>query len=198
MKKTRFIVASLVAMAAAWASIAATVSCSRMSADAAEAGAPHKLGANMNQQTLYVLSGFSADASAKTAIGNSVSGLEHTDLLNIDCQIVGPSASDAAGATVDVYLQKLVSTAPDVWVDFVHFPPVATGATKTYNIATNEFDAVPVLVGIGADDAGGVALDSGYMAHGHPGSTLRLVTVTGTNITAAASATCYIVGRTQN
>jgi len=152
---------------------------------------------------LFVLAGDSPDAASSTLIGPAVAGLEQSDFLNIDVTIVGATS---IGGTVDVYLQKLVSTSPDVWIDFVHFPQVAPGATKTFNVATDNFDNAPYLVGTGTDDAATPALDAGVMAHGHPGTSLRLVTVSGLATDAATDANAfgpavvkaYINGRIRN
>jgi hypothetical protein len=155
----------------------------------------HKLGQSEGTAPqLFMLSGDSSDAASTTTIGPSVADLEHYDFLVIDAKVVG-----ATGGTTDVYLQKLVATSPDVWIDWLHLPQVAAGATKVFNVASDYLaDPYPALVGTGTDDAATPTLEAGVLAHGHPGCCLRLVTVTGSGVTASAVMSVWINGHSRN
>lgn len=176
--------------------ITAAIACSGGS----QQPAPSRLGL-VNSPVIYTsLSATGFDASATTYIGPSLGGFDRVREVNVDCSIT--TGTGDASVPLDVYLQKLVSTGPNIWVDFVHFPRQSitlTSAKATYNVASAEYDAVPVLVGVSADDASTPALDAGYMAHGHPGSTLRLVVVTGAGVIyTSAAVACYFVGHAFN
>jgi len=180
---------TLLALVAAFALFACRSSTDDVPSDAA----PHLFGA-VKQPVKFVLTGDSADAATGTVIGPQVSGLENYDFFTYDAKV-----TPATGGPTDVYLQKLVASSPDVWVDFLHFATVASDAgAKAFNVASDETDNTPVLVGTGTDDAATPALAANLIAHGHPGTTLRLVTVTGGSVTGSAVVTVYITGRSRN
>lgn len=142
----------------------------------------------------FTISESSSASASTTLVGSSVKGLEAYDLLTIDAVITG-----ATGGTVDVYLQKRVVKADgsNVWIDYLHLPQIAGGASAAYNVSIS-FLASLLAVGFGTDGSPGVALAANNCAHGHPGTELRLVTVTGTGVSAAANIAIYITARNNN
>ena len=130
-------------------------------------------------------------ASPSTTATAAFVGLEKFDSIRIDATLTG-----ATGGTLDVYLQRLVSTGPNVWVDWVHFPQIpAAQAAKSYSLTTEVTATVPVVVGIGTDAAPGVALAANTSVGGHPGQQVRVVFVAGASTTAGATQTIYLVGQ---
>lgn len=182
---------------------------SPLSSDASVDATTHKLGARAvvayDQATLSASltitdAGGTADApwysGNATTYGAGMGGFDRFDTVSVDCKIT--TGTGDASVPLDVYLQKLVSTGPDVWVDYVRFPRQTIGlttASATYDVASGAVGE-PLPVGLGTDDAGGMALDAGLVAYGHPGQSLRLVIVTGAGIIyQPASVACYFASR---
>lgn len=170
--------------------IALLVALLALSACSPAATPAHKLGTNTYQTVQFVWSENSSAAATTTVVGGTRFGFENYDFCNFDAKIVG-----ATGGTVDVYLQKKLTT--NVWADFAHLPQVAAGTTKFYNFATNLYATTPTNNGWGTDAAPTVVLAVNTVISGHPGDQLRLVTVTGASVTVAAAITIYATCRTQ-
>lgn len=140
----------------------------------------------------------SSSAANTVKVGTVIAGFNPYDFINFDVKIVGPT-----GGPVDVVLQKRIVngfSGANVWIDFIHFAQVAAGATKYYNVSTDEYDATPIATTFTDDAATAYALGlaAGAIAHGHPGDVLRLLTVTGAGVTVAAAVTIYATGRQRN
>lgn len=129
----------------------------------------------------------SASASTTTAPANgTVFELEQYDAITVAAKIVG-----CTGGTLDVYLQRKLET--DVWVDFAHFPQVAAGATKYYQLSAS-LGATINEVGTGTDATPAPALAANTVVAGHPGTCLRVVCVTGAGVSVAGTVTLYVLG----
>lgn len=192
MKNIRLIIAAVVVGIFA---CAVDLACSTM--QSAPPVPQPKLGAQGPLTFNEILSGYGPDVASSTLIGPSVGGLLRAGSLAITCSIA--KGTGDASVPLDVYLQGLVATNPDVWVDYIHFAQqniTLSSSTVTYTTATDMYAPTPLAVGIGADDAAGVALAAANTSHGHPGDQLRLVAVTGSGIIFSPSlTTCYISGR---
>lgn len=124
-------------------------------------------------------------ASASTAIGTTIAGLERFDFFMIDADLVG-----ATGGALDVYLQREI--APNVWRDWLHFPQLASGAAAvSYTVPTNG-EADIYTVGTGTDSTASPALAADSFVGGHPGNRLRAVYVAGASTSAGADITIRI------
>ena len=154
------------------------------------AATPHKLGAvGQYDQTTIKWSENSSAAATTTLVGSTRAGFIGYSSVSFEVKIVG-----ATGGTVDVYLQKKIDT--NTWADYAHFPQVAAGTTKFYNVSAAQYGSTIVNNGWGTDAAPGVVLAANAFINGHPGDVLRLVTVTGAGVTVAAAITIYAICRT--
>lgn len=103
------------------------------------------------------------------------------DLLVVDAALAG-----GTGGTLDVYLQRKLAT--NEWVDWIHFPQLAAGATKKYTLAiTDGGGALIAEVGGGSDGTPGVALAANTAVNVMPGDDVRIVFVAGDGTSAGAA-----------
>lgn len=117
-----------------------------------------------------------------TVVSSSFKGdmLRRADMLIIDAALLG-----GTGGTLDVYLQRKLAT--NEWVDWVHFPQLAAGATKKYSVAVTGKQATIVDVGGGTDASPGVTLAANTVVDVIPGDDVRIVFVAGGGTTLGAS-----------
>lgn len=138
----------------------------------------------MKKRTLFTLSGACSASASTTLVGNSILGLDDFDWFQVSATLIGPT-----GGTVDVYLQRKIDTG--VWQDWVHFPQMSAGTTKRYVLSAQSTDDI-TEVGGGNDATPGVALSANTNLGGHPCMGVRMVTVTGSGVSVAATQTIYI------
>lgn len=127
-------------------------------------------------------------ASASTAAGDTVSGLNAFNEIHVEADLVG-----ATGGTLDVYLQRKVGT--NAWRDWIHFPQLASGAAAVKYAARSQNATGITVVGGGTDASPGVALAANTIIGGHPGTDVRAVYVAGASTSAGAAVTVRIYGR---
>jgi hypothetical protein len=110
----------------------------------------------------------------------------------VEAQLVG-----ATGGTLDVWLQRKVG--PNLWVDWVHFPQLAAGASAIrYSFAVKNAatatGALTAVTTVGTDAAPAVGAGVGLITNGHPGDFVRVVYVAGASTSAGALARIIITG----
>lgn len=138
----------------------------------------------MKRRTMFTLSEACSASASTTLAGTALLGTQEFDWFQIAATLIGPT-----GGTVDVYLQRKI--AADIWQDWVHFPQMAAGVTTRFSLSAQSTDDI-VTVGGGNDATPGVALGAGTNLGGHPCLGIRIVTVTGTGVSAAATQTVYV------
>lgn len=129
-------------------------------------------------------------ASATTAVGATLAGLDAFETLTIFATLTG-----ATGGTLDVYLQ-MSPDAGTTWVDYIHYAQIlaAAGAASkliTVTRLTNSGTA-PIAVGTGTTPA----LAANTIVGGNWGDRLRVLYVAGASTTAGAAQVIQIVGST--
>lgn len=126
-------------------------------------------------------------ASASTAAGSAVYGLDKFDSLMIVATLAG-----ATGGTLDVYLQ----VSPDegtTWVDYAHYPQLAAGAassTRVWCVTRKAQQTTLATVGTGSSPA----LAANTIVGGEFGDRMRAVYVAGAGTSAGAAQTIRIFG----
>lgn len=124
-------------------------------------------------------------ATASTAAGDIISGLQHYHAITIDASLVG-----ATGGTLDVYLQRKVESD---WVDWVHFTQLAAGAAAVrYVMDTENTPDTGAAVTVGANTT--PLLAAGEMAGSRPGDTIRALYVAGASTSAGAAVSIKLTG----
>lgn len=125
----------------------------------------------------------SPGTASTTALGGVIEGLIDYDWFTIDAIIIG-----GTGGTLDVVLHRQVES--NVWAEWLHFPQVAAGVTKTYSVQTGS-DNIIREVGVGATDAaaGTQVLPVNSFIGGHPGLAVRAVYITGSGVSVGATET---------
>jgi len=124
-------------------------------------------------------------ATASTAAGSIVSGLQHFQTVTIDAALVG-----ATGGTLDVYLQRRVGAD---WVDWVHFTQLSAGAAAVrYVMDTDKTPDTGAAVTVGANTT--PLLAAGEMAGSRPGDTIRALYVAGASTSAGAAVSIKLTG----
>ena len=143
----------------------------------------------MARRTVFTLSADTATVATTTLTTAEASGLLKYDWFTIDAALTG-----VVGGTLDVYLQREVTT--NVWADWCHFPQFVAGGAAVDYTAQSGSDKTIHATEISTDAAAGTpALAANTLVGGHPGDRLRLVFVTGTSTTAPAKTqTVYISG----
>lgn len=126
-------------------------------------------------------------ASASTAIGGTVAGLDKYDSFTIDADLIG-----ATGGLLDVYLQREVAT--NVWRDWLHFPQLTAGASAVRYCVQPGPNNTIVAVGVGTESTATPALAANTCVGGHPGTKLRVVLVAGASTSAGAAYSIVIRG----
>jgi hypothetical protein len=129
-------------------------------------------------------------ASASTATGDTIYGLERFDALQVIAELVG-----ATNGTLDVYLQ----TSPDggtSWYDWVHFPQLAAGAAAVKYAFSVPSAGATALTTIGKGTS--VALAANTIAYQLWGDRVRAVYVAGASTSAGAAVTIHILGYTSS
>lgn len=115
--------------------------------------------------------------------------LHRADMLSIDAIVTA-----GAGGTLDLYLQRRV--APNVWLDWVHFPQVPAGTTRAFTViidGSGNYNNPIVEVGRGTDAAPNVLLAANSVANTIPSlnpnanTEIRLVHVAGAGTSGAGS-----------
>lgn len=106
--------------------------------------------------------------------------LTQAEGLTIDAALAG-----GTGGTLDVYLQRKLGA--NEWVDWIHFPQIAAGATKKYTVSLVGNGDLITEVGGGTDAAPGVALAANTAVNVTPGGDVRIVFVAGASTSAGAS-----------
>lgn len=123
-------------------------------------------------------------SSATTAAGATAltaGGLREFDWFTVDATL----SAVTTNGTLDVYLQRDVD---GVWVDWIHFAQLASGATLRVCIDSKQTEAGPVTVGSGTSPA----LAAGKFAVSHPGDKIRMLFTAGSGTNAGASNTVKI------
>lgn len=140
----------------------------------------------MASKQVFTLTGSSsASASTTTIVTTLGASLLGYDWFSIDATLTG-----ATGGTLDVYIQRKVTD--NVWVDWIHFPQIAGGGSGKYS-AMSGADKTIHAVAIGTDAGHGTpALAANTVVGGHPGSTVRVVTVTGAGVSVAGTFAIYL------
>lgn len=137
---------------------------------------------------LFTITG-TTPASASTAVGAVVSGLDRFDAFSIDADLIG-----ATGGVLDVYLQRKITD--NVWRDWLHFTQLTAGnAAVRYSVSTSPGIANTIVaVGTGTDSAATPALAANTFIGGHPGNFVRAVYVAGASTSAGAAVSILIRG----
>lgn len=130
-------------------------------------------------------------ASASTALGSKVEGLDALESVTVDADLVG-----ATGGTLDVYLQRKV--ADNVWRDWIHFTQLTAGGSAVKYTVMPSAPTSITTVGTGTDSAATPALAAAGNAGGHPGTSVRAVYVAGSSTSAGAAIVIRLSGRTRN
>ena len=125
-------------------------------------------------------------ASAITATGDVVPGLQDYDWFTIDAALVG-----ATGGTLDVYLQRLVGdpATSTTWRDWLHFPQLAAGASAVFYSAQSGGPGT-TITSVGNGTTPVIAVNT--FLGGHPGAKVRALYVAGVSTSAGAAVTIVI------
>lgn len=146
----------------------------------------------------FDLSGTSP-ATASTAVLASASGMGNHLAVRVDALLVG-----ATGGALDVYIQRKV--APDLWVDWLHFPQLAAGASAIVYSATVQAGNLGSVVNNtpsatlaaittrGTDSTPSPGLAAGTIDLNHPGNQIRVVCVAGASTSAGAALRITVTG----
>lgn len=121
-------------------------------------------------------------AAASTVVSTSFAKggmLWQADKLIVDAALIG-----GTGGTLDIYLQRKLGT--NRWVDWIHFPQLAAGATKKYSFAITGEGTTIVEVGGGTDVSPGVALAANTAVNVLPTGDVRMIFVAGAGTSAGA------------
>lgn len=139
------------------------------------------------KESAISLTGTAASAASTTTPVAAVAGLDlrRAELLIVDALLLG-----CTGGTLDVYLQRKVGS--NSWLDWIHFPQIAAGATKRYTVAITGEGTSIVETGGGTDAAPGVALAANTSVNVIPSGDVRLVLVTGAGVSVGAVQTVTI------
>lgn len=133
----------------------------------------------------FTITGTSPAAPGTAVVGVPVAGLNKFESLKIYAALVG-----ATGGTLDVYLQWTPDNGT-TWIDFAHFPQLASGATAVkYNCDSRFGATTPTVVGAGTSPA----LAANTCVGGHFGTGLRCLAVAGSGTTAGAAVTIVLYG----
>lgn len=112
------------------------------------------------------------------------------DLLVVDASFLG-----VTGGTLDVYLQRKITT--NAWQDWIHFPQVTAGTSKRFSLVVNGEGGAIADVGGGSDASPGVALAANTNTNCLPGDDVRIVFVAGASTSAGAACTVTITPYTE-
>lgn len=142
----------------------------------------------MAQREVFTITATCSATQSTTTLGGTVAGLLRFDWFTLDANLAG-----ATGGTLDVYLQREIAS--DLWADWCHFPQLTNGQAATQYCAQSGSDKTIHVVEQGTDaSAGTPALAANTFLGGHPGNRVRMVMVTGSGVTGAASQTVKITG----
>jgi prepilin-type processing-associated H-X9-DG protein len=155
-------------------------------------GSDHKGGANFVYADGHVtfvseIVGTISDTSPATAItatGDIIEGLELYDWFTIDAALVG-----ATGGTLDIYLQRLVGS---TWVDWFHFTQLTAGAAAVRYTIDSKSSKSDGLCTVGSGTA--PAITATLFSCAHPGNTIRALYVAGASTTVGAAVSITITG----
>ncbi len=137
------------------------------------------------RQRNAVISGAAPSTATGAAIG-SESGFEQWASIAVTAQYAGNT-----GGTLDVYVQRF-DPGLDAWVDWIHFPQAAAGASAARYTANGVVAPADIYtVGVGTSPA----LTADAFTGGHPGNQLRVYAVSGASTTAGATVTVSFVGQ---
>jgi len=138
-------------------------------------------------------------AAASTAVGLGASGLAKFLAVRIDAVLVG-----ATGGVLDVYIQRKI--APNVWVDWAHFPQLAAGASAVaYSLIVQAANVGTPLTGTASQTIASIAtagndatptpaLAAATLTLNHPGDMIRVVFVAGASTSAGGAQKIYATG----
>lgn len=138
-------------------------------------------------------------AAASTALGVYASGLAKFSAIRVDALLLG-----ATGGALDIYIQRKV--APNLWVDWAHFPQLAAGASAVaYSftvaaanvgtaVATTPSATIAAITTRGNDATPSPGLAAATLDLNHPGEMIRVVYVAGASTSAGAAIKAYITG----
>ena len=127
------------------------------------------------------------DGSTPVVETPTIDGLDAYDWFTVVGILTG-----ATGDTLDVYLQCEV--AYNVWVDWIHFPQIADGASAARYVFDSRMSPSSVTtIGGGTAAAPGVALAASTIAFAHPGKKIRAVTLAGASTSAGAAQQIYVM-----
>lgn len=133
-------------------------------------------------------------AAAGTVVHTEV--FKGSMLARAEGLVIDAKLTQATGGTLDVYLQRKLTT--NEWVDWVHFPQLAAGtAVKRYTCTITGNGASIVEVGGGSDASPGVALAANTAVDVTPGDDVRIVFVAGASTSAGAAQTIKITPYTE-
>ena len=141
----------------------------------------------MMLRKVFTITGTSKASSGQALVGSALAGLDKYDYFMVDALLVG-----ATGGTLDLYVQRKLDT--DVWLDWIHFPQLAGGASAIYYSASCQPGNGLTVVGKTADNGttGAPALAANTIVGGHPGDQIRLVCVAGGGTSVGAAVTVYV------
>ena len=138
-------------------------------------------------------------AAASTAAGLGCSGLAKFSAVRVDAVLTG-----AAGGVLDVYIQRKI--APNVWVDWAHFPQLsAGGAAAAYSFTVHLQNVGTAATGTpsatiaaittrGTDASPTPGLGASTLDLNHPGDMIRAVFVAGASTSAGAAQRITVTG----
>ncbi|HEY3496017.1 MAG TPA: hypothetical protein VGK73_15070 [Polyangiaceae bacterium] len=138
-------------------------------------------------------------AEASTAAGASASGLAKYLAIRVDAVLIG-----ATGGTLDVYIQRKI--APNVWVDWAHFPQLAAGASavayslivQAANVGTpatgTPSATIAAITTRGNDATPSPGLAAATLDLSHPGDMIRVVYTAGASTSAGGAQKIYVTG----
>lgn len=138
----------------------------------------------MRKTSRYLLTSTSP-ATATTAVGDTVLGLDQWDAIGIVYTVQG-----ASGGTLDICLQTSYDGGT-TWWDYVRFAQITAGAAAVSGrIYPFAFEADFVTVGKGSSPA----MTKGTCAGGFWGDQMRVLYTSGAGTVAGASQTIEVIG----
>jgi len=145
---------------------------------------------------IWDLSGTSP-ATSVTAAGVMAFGFVKFAAIRVEVVLIG-----ATGGTLDVYIQRKV--APNVWVDWAHYPTISAGASATVyslivqaaNVGTpltgTASQTIASIASAGSDASPSPALAAATLTLAHPGDMIRVVYVGNSGTSAGAAQKIYV------
>ena len=124
-------------------------------------------------------------ATASTTVGANQFNMAWA--RSADSLVVDAILQAGAGGTLDVYLQRRLSPNPNVWMDWIHFPQIAAGQSRSYSLAIIGDTATITQVGVGTDASPNVTLAANAAVNVTPGDLVRVVFVAGAGTSGSAS-----------